>query len=80
MPQKIEGAPRVWYLVRFEGGQVLDTYATDALDLARVIQRYAQGLTQQEHYRVDIDFVRGAGTVGNIHFAIEEQSRGNTRT
>jgi hypothetical protein len=69
---------RTWYLVRFEGDQLLDTYAEDARDLAEVIKAYARPLTDKpDDFLVELDLDKGTGsyetTAGWIPFTIEER-------
>lgn len=72
-----------WYLVRFVGDQLLDTYAEDARDLAEVIRAYARPLTDKPDFLVEVDLDKGTGsyetTTGWSAFTIEERdSHGRT--
>lgn len=68
---------KTWYLVRFEGDQLLDTYAEDALDLGEVIKAYARPLTDKADFLVELDLDKGTGsyetTTGWSPFTIEER-------
>jgi hypothetical protein len=69
---------KTWYLIRFEGEQLLDTYAEDARDLAEVIKAYARPLTDKADFLVEVDLDKGTGsyetTAGWGPFTIEERA------
>ena len=80
MPKQMQGpgvSSKTWYLIRFENGQLLDTYAEDAHDLAEVIKAYARPLVGKDDFLVEVDLDKGTGSLdGNgLTFTIEERDK-----
>lgn len=74
---------KTWYLIRFDrigrgnNGVLLDTYATDADDLADTIFHYARPLLVSQTFTVTVDLEQGKGWIEGGRFGtftIEEKS------
>lgn len=81
MARQMQGpgvSSKTWYLIRFEDGQLLDTYAEDITDLAQTIKAYARPLMGgRDDFLVEVDLDKGTGSLdGNgPTFTIEERDK-----